>query len=308
MSFLLKNISRAVSSCLTGAGQVMFQQSALSGLLFLAGIFYGSYECGTPAVAWGAVIALAVSVLAGYIAGYDREDGRCGLWGFNGILVGCALPTFYAPEPPMWAALVFFAMLTPLLRHGMNRLLSGAGINSLTFPFVLLTWIFILSARCFDAFTPASAAAVPVYVSGFDAATLVVSWLKGISQVFLIDSWVAGAIFLAGLAVCSVRAALWAAASSALALALGICLGANPAALQAGLYGFSPVLTGIAIGSVFGAPGLRTLLWGVLAVIATVFVQAALESFFAPLAIPVLTGPFCVTAWIFILAEKQSKQ
>lgn len=36
-----------------GTGQVMFQDNAWTGLFFLAGIFYGSYVTGNPAVAWG---------------------------------------------------------------------------------------------------------------------------------------------------------------------------------------------------------------------------------------------------------------
>ena len=35
-----------------GTGQVMFQDNAWTGLFFLAGIFYGSYVTGNPAVAW----------------------------------------------------------------------------------------------------------------------------------------------------------------------------------------------------------------------------------------------------------------
>ncbi|MEI3553949.1 MAG: urea transporter [Alistipes senegalensis] len=53
---------------------------------------------------------------------------------------------------------------------------------------------------------------------------LAVYWLKGIGQVFLIDSWVTGIWFLAGLFLCSRWAALWAAIRSALALLTVVAL------------------------------------------------------------------------------------
>ena len=79
---------------LRGAGQVMFQPSAWSGLFFMVGIFWGAYSSHTPEVAWGAVLGLLVSTLTGYWIDMPSEDGRQGLWGFNGVLVGCAFPTF----------------------------------------------------------------------------------------------------------------------------------------------------------------------------------------------------------------------
>ncbi|MDE6928849.1 MAG: urea transporter, partial [Muribaculaceae bacterium] len=42
-----------IRTLLRGAGQVMFQCSSWTGLLFLAGIFWGAYASHTPAVAWG---------------------------------------------------------------------------------------------------------------------------------------------------------------------------------------------------------------------------------------------------------------
>lgn len=75
-----------------GTGQVMFQDNAWTGLFFLAGIFYGSYVTGNPAVAWGALAGVFMSTITGYLLRYPAEKGTAGLWGFNGVLVGCALP------------------------------------------------------------------------------------------------------------------------------------------------------------------------------------------------------------------------
>lgn len=77
-----------------GTGQVMFQNNAWTGFFFLAGIFYGSYASGNGIVGWGALVAIIVSTITGYLLKNPTKDGLSGLWGFNGVLVGCALPTF----------------------------------------------------------------------------------------------------------------------------------------------------------------------------------------------------------------------
>lgn len=301
-----KKAKTAVTAVLNGSGQVMFQQSPWTGLLFLAGIFWGAYECHTPQVAWGAVAGLVASTLAGLVTERGSKDGPQGLWGFNGILVGCAFPTFLSDTWLMWLALVFCSMLTTWVRTGMNKVMAPWKINSLTFPFVLLTWIFLLASRIMDGMAP-TALSDPALTEHFGYAadtsfgSLVVYWLKGVSQVFLIDSWVTGIFFLVALAVCSRWAAFWGAAGSALALAVALLFKADAADISAGLFGFSPVLTGIAIGCTFNSPGLKSAAWALAAIVATVFVQAGMDVFFEPFGLPTLTGPFCLTTWLFLI-------
>lgn len=301
-------ISTAIRSTLRGSGQVMFQQSAWTGLFFLIGIFWGAFETHTPLVAYGAVVGLIASTVAGYLTADSDDPGEAGLWGFNGILVGCAFPTFLSSTWQMWVALVFCSMLTTWVRTGMNNVMAPWKVNSLTFPFVLLTWIFLFASRLMDGMAPDGLSA-PVLNEHFSTTldtsfgSLVQYWLKGVSQVFLINSWVTGVLFLIGLALCSRWAAFWAAAGSAISLAIAIIFKADATDISAGLFGFSPVLTGIAIGCTFYKPGVKTAIWSVVAIIATVFVQAGMDAFFAPFGLPTLTGPFCVTTWLFLLPQ-----
>lgn len=302
-SFSLKGLVRDL---LRGSGQVMFQQSAWTGLLFLIGIFWGAYSAGAPQVAWGSLLGLVASTFAGWIIGEHIQDGEDGLWGFNGILVGCAFPTFLAPVPLMWVSLTCCAMLTTWMRRGFNNVTAQFKINSLTFPFVFLTWVFLLSARVLTA-TPLAdmdSPALIVHIGGqidWTFYAFVTYWLKGISQVFLINNAITGVIFLIGLAVCSLWAAIYAAASSALALFVAVIFAADPADVTAGLFGFSPVLTGIAIGTTFYKVNWKSALWTAAAVIATVFIQAGMDTLLIPWGMPTLTGPFCIATWLFLL-------
>lgn len=293
---------------LRGVGQVMFQDNPWTGLLFLAGIFWGAYEEHLAIVAWGALVGVIVSTLTGYILKLPDGKGAQGLWGFNGVLVGCALPTFLGNTVWMWLALILAAAMTTWVRSGMDRVMKSFNVSSFTFPFVLTTWFFLLAARLFDGMPAINMGTPELPVGVHDTVTytfgpLVVYWLKGIAQVFLINSWVTGIFFLAALAVSSWRAALWAAMGSAIALGIAIFWNGPGVDIANGLYGFSAVLTAIALGATFCNFSWKATVWTILGTIATVFVQAAMNAFFAPMGLPTLTGPFCIATWIFLFPE-----
>jgi len=313
MTNTIDNLNRAnpfslgfVKILLRGAGQVMFQNNVWTGLLFLIGIFWGAYAEKAGVVAWGALLAVTVSTLTGYLLELPAEEGEQGLWGFNGILVGCAFPTFLGNTVWMWLALVLCAALTTWVRTGFNHVTVRWKINSLTFPFVFCTWLFLLAARAMHGL-PTAHMSDPSLPEAFSAAVdpgfghLIVYWLKGIAQVFLIDSWVTGLLFLAGLFIANPRAALWAAIGSALALLTVMALQASGTEIARGLYGYSPVLTAIALATVFYEPNRRSGIWAVLGILVTVFVQAGMYVMLAPLGIAALTAPFCIATWLFLL-------
>lgn len=288
-----------------GVGQVMFQDNMWTGLLFVIGIFWGAYAEGFPTVAWGMLLGVAVSTLTGYILHLPDGKGAQGLWGFNGVLVGCAFPTFMGNTVWMWIALILCSAMTTWVRTGLDNIMKQWNISSLTFPFVISTWFFLLASRLMSGMPPAYMS-TPEFAGGlhevfdFTFANVVTTWLKGIAQIFLINNWVTGIFFLAGLAVSNWRAAMWAAIASLTALFVALLWHAPGHDVENGLYGFSAVLTGIALGSTFCNNSWRTALWAMTGIVATVFIQAAMNAFFSPMGLPTLTGPFCIATWIFL--------
>lgn len=291
---------------LRGSGQVMFQNNIWTGLLFICGIFWGAFEEGDGAVAWGALVGLVVSTLTGYLLRLPKDDGNAGLWGFNGILVGCGFITFLGDTVLTWVALICCAALSTWVRTGFNNVMAAWKVNSLTFPFVFTTWCFLLASRVMHGMPPEymNAPALPGTFSAtidLHIGNLVIYWLKGISQVFLINSWVTGIFFLAALFISSRWAACWAAVASALSLFVILLFQGPGAAITNGLYGFSAVLTGIALGATFYKPNLHSALWCLTGIIITVFVQAGMNVLLDPVGLPTLTAPFCITTWLFLL-------
>lgn len=303
----MNTLKNSVRTILRGSGQVMFQENAWTGLFFLIGIFWGAYSSGTPQVAWGALCGLIASTLAGVFVNDNPNDCDAGLYGFNGILVGCAFPTFLADTWLMWLALVLCSFFSTWVRQAFNNLLAPYKVSSFTFPFVFMTLIFLLTAKTLNEM-PEAGLSKPVLDATFEYGAfapsfvdLVVYWLKGVAQVFLINNWVTGIFFLVGLAVSSIGAAIWAAIGSAICVAFAILYKADPSSISSGLYCFSAVLTAIALGDTFLPKNWKTWVWTIFGIIATFFIQAGCDALMEPFGLPTLTGPFCIATWLFLL-------
>jgi urea transporter len=302
---------RFIDINLRGAGQVMFQNHPLTGLLFLAAIAWGALTADAGVVLLGGLAGLLAATLTAMWLRVDAEGLAAGLYGYNGLLVGLALPTFLAPTPLLWLYVLLGAAVSVVALRASVNVTRGWNVSALTFPFVLTTWLMLLAAYAFAGLggekppfagelEPLDAAAsnpldLPAFIGGV---------LHSISQVFLKGNSVSALLFLAGLAVASPAAAVAAVAGALLAVSCAHLLGAEAELVSAGLLGFSPVLTAVALGTVFYRPGWRVAAYAALGTLFTVVAQAALNVALAPLGLPALTAPFVLCTWLFLLPQQ----
>ena len=287
-------ILRFVDVNLRGVGQVMFQNNPLSGAFFLAAIGWGSYAAGAPHVAIAGLLALIVATLTAKWLRVDEASLNAGLYGFNGILVGLALATFLAPAPLLWVYVILGATVSVIVMLGTANAVKSWG-SALTFPFVLTTWLLLLATYGFSGLIGVAlpsgnvvTAFQPYEANSLKVLDLVQGVFQSISQVFLKGSSVAALLLLAGLAVNSLVAAAFALAGAILAVLTAHLFGAESELITGGLLGFSPVLTAIALGTVFYQPSLRVAAYAALGTVFTVIAQAALNVALTPFAIPAL--------------------
>jgi urea transporter len=304
-------VLRFVDINLRGIGQVMLQDNPLTGALFLLGIAWGSYAAGLPRVAIAGVVAVIVATLTAKWLRVDEKALGSGLYGYNGVLVGMALATFLAPTPLLWVYVVLGAAVSVVATLGTANVVKPWG-SALTFPFVLVTWVLLLATYGFAGLTGAALPAgsvvtafQPYEASPLQVIDLIQGVFKSISQVFLKASGVAALFLLAGLAVNSLAAAAFALGGAILAVATAHILGAESDMITGGLLGFSPVLTAIALGTVFYQPSWRVAAYTAVATIFTVITQAALNVALMPFAIPALTAPFVFVTWLFLLPRQR---
>jgi urea transporter len=305
-------VTTFVTTCLRGAGQVMFQNNPVTGGLILAAVVWGAFAEGRPAVGAGAVVGLAVGTGAAYLLDVDPTTLRQGMYGFSPLLTGAALPTFLGNRPSTWVLLVLGAAVTTVVTLAIGNVFTTWNVPALTFPFVLTTWILTLAAYQFFRVSAGSlpVPALPATLGpdaarfGTDAGALVTAMLNGVSQVFLIGNWVSGLLILVALAVNSWWDAGLAAAAAVASTLVAIAFGADATTIGEGLWGYSAVLTAIALGCVFFRPSGRVLLYALLGTVFTVFVQAALDTVVAPYGVPTFTAAFVFATWLFLLPKR----
>jgi urea transporter len=302
---------RFVDINLRGTGQVMFQNHPFTGALFIAAIAWGSFAAGAPEVLFGGLLGLVTATLAAMWLRVDAEGLAAGLYGYNGILVGLALATFLAPSLQLWCYVVLGAAVSVVAMLGTANVTRTWRVSALTFPFVLTTWLLLLAAYAFAGlgsetppFVGELAPLEPAASTPLDLGAFIAGIFNSISQVFLKGNAVSALLFLAGLAVSSLAAAGFAVAGAVLAVTSAHLLGAESELISAGLLGFSPVLTAIALGTVFFRPSPRVALYAAVGTVFTVIAQAAMNVAFTPLGIPALTAPFVLTSWLFLLPQQ----
>ncbi len=295
------DIHKIANAASRSIAQVMLQNRVTTGILFFIGIAaacLGIGGDGRLSVLVGAVAAL----LPALIAGQRMKGWSDGLAGFNAVLVGCAAFTFLNCGAAVWVMLLAASLLTLPLKLLCDRMFRTVGISSLTLSFILATWSFLIISETWNPATlyiPEKIAEAP----GVTLPSLLAAWMKGLSQVFLTDSWVTGCIFAIGLFAASRRAALWALAGSAIGMAIAAALNIPWLQISQGLWGFSPALTVIAVGDTFRTDTHKPLLWNILtvfAIILTVVVQLFFQPLLEKASLPILTLPFCVATWIVV--------
>ncbi len=296
---------------LKGASQVFFMENAVTGALFFVAMAYASYVTGVWATTIGAAVGVVVATLTARLMDCDEKSVASGLYGFNGILVGAALPTFIAASPQLWIYVVVGAAVSTVVTAAFSATLTARWeIPGSTGPFVLTGWLLVAGAYAFGGLdvTGDEPKLATDYVRGLAAVPgpleLVEIFFRNIGQVYLLGSAVSGAIILLGVFIASIPAGVAAAAGSLIAMLVAIGMGADPATVSQGLFGFSPVLTAMAVGVIFMKTSPRVVVYAALATVTTVFVQGALDVMVAPAGLPSFTAPYVLTMYLFIAPKE----
>ena len=258
-------------------GQIMLQENAATGLLFIIGIGISS-----PLMLVGAVIATLSALLAAKYLGYDSNAIDRGLYGFNAALVGIAVFFFLPVSLISCAFLVSGGVLSAVIMHFM---LTRTRVPAFTAPFIITTWLILLIAEV-SGMTDASFIPASTVGSDFQVA------MRGVSQVMFQDYWLTGVIFVIGIFLQSPNAAVWVVIGSALGMLTARTFHFSDELILMGIYGFNATLAAIVFAEHYRKSAVKALSGIVLATVLT--------SIFAWAALPMLTAPFVLASWVII--------
>ena len=125
----IEHISDSLSDGFKSFGQVIFQSSLLSGILFFLAVFISS----PIATLYGLAAAIISAILSFYLS-IPINEINLGLYGFNAVL--CAI--VFAGTQVKDGVWVLISLVLSLV---VSLLMLKIGVTKLTFPFVLATWI-----------------------------------------------------------------------------------------------------------------------------------------------------------------------
>lgn len=130
---------------LHGISQVFLFPGILASLLFIAGLAVESITC-----ACYAVVGSFIATLLAYYLGANPNDISAGLYAFSAVLTSVALGTIF--NHPSWKVFIYTVsgiIFTVFIQAAMNVLLMPFGIPTLTMPFVISSWLFLVPNKEF---------------------------------------------------------------------------------------------------------------------------------------------------------------
>ncbi|MGI4759284.1 MAG: urea transporter [Janthinobacterium lividum] len=273
----------------------------------------------TLASPWAGAAGLAAASLAvagARLGGFRRDYTDLGAYSFNALLVGLALPLYFAPGPALAGLVVVGAGLALLLSVVLGGWLGGRGLPFLSLPFVLTMWLLLAAGRQLP-LLPAEPSTLwlnTLYAAGGPRLVGGASWLhelswppalatylRALSAVLLQDSAGAGLLVAAGL--------LWHSriAFSLSLLAFGGAWGLARLTGTPDAYdlGANYIMAAVAVGAVFALPSAGSYGWAALSLPITALFVASLTAWLRPAggvgaALPALSLPYCLTSLLFL--------
>ncbi|WP_281632861.1 urea transporter [Flavobacterium luteolum] len=279
----MKKIKSIVETVLKGIGQIMLQESAWTGLLFLIAISYDSVLMGVAAL-----LSSIIGTATAKICNFSDENIKAGLYGFNATLVGVGLVFFFETSPLIWFLLVLGSILSTLLMEFSIR----KKIPFFTFPFIVITVIAVLSIQHFGLATGRVSVVKGEMPELEDFAVAAHAY----SEVIFQGTIAAGLLFFIGVFLNNPTAALYGFLAAVIAAAIAHFDQDSVKLIEDGMFSFNAVLCGIACSGTKPRDGLYVLLS---VVIATYF-----DIFMMHNGWITLTFPFVLSMWVIVFLKK----
>lgn len=271
-----------IKTILRGVGQIMFQNNAYTGLIFLVGIFYNSWIFGM-----GAILGNIISTFSAKCFKYSKIDIENGLYGFNGTLVGIAIFYFLGFNLISFVAVIFGAILSTTIMNFMSK-----KIPAFTAPFVISTWLVIFGITYFNFSSIITSTLIQT-----NSFNLFHSLSNNFGQIMFQQNIITGILFLIGILINSRISAFYAFYGSLLGSLFALLISLPISMINIGLFGYNAILCGIALGE----NKKRAFLFVTIAIILSVLTTF----WFNENKIIALTAPFVISTWIVIILNKK---
>ncbi|MEZ9390605.1 urea transporter [Vibrio splendidus] len=272
---------------LNGIGQVYFTSSVMTSFLLLIAISIESLS-----LAFLTLLGASCSYALARYSIKQSKDLDNGMFALNGALIGLFIGNFFGVTPLLVLVTVLGTLLTVPIA---NIVFSFKKYRGYTSAFVITSWLIYATQSTFDlsAFSTSNSVVIPITSiepdSWFTLPTVLISLLKGISQVSFIDNALSGLVILLAIALNNIKHAAWVMLAVSVSTAFGNLIGAPDELIAQGLYGYNAILTTLALVLYPRIPWALILLGILLSCLITLS--------FHELSLLPLTAPFILSTW-----------
>ncbi|MBI3583058.1 MAG: urea transporter [Nitrospinae bacterium] len=287
-----------VEAALHSYSQIFFSDSRSFGLIVLLSSFINPY-----AGLNGFLGCLSVNLFAYYI-GYNRAELLSGLYGLNGVLLGMSV-SYYSGSKDIHLVylIVLFSVLLVFVIAAISGFLKAYSLPSMSIPFVLLSWLLIISGN-----GTSHGATLPVDSLQIENSSLHVFsrdlhriFLKNIGLVIFNPDELAGLMILIALLFYS-RIMVFITVISFLS-----CFTFSMTFPQYTAFilnnGFNVILTSLALGTVFFVPNWWSLSVAIISALFSVVIGNVFQNV---LSLPVLAAPFNIVTLFMLISLQQN--
>jgi urea transporter len=292
-------VAGLTSATLSAYAQVLFADHRGVGVLLLL-----ASALSPRAGLHGLVAVLAAHGLVRLLR-LSEAAASHGRYGYNPLLVGLAVGTFFDPGPGTAALLLLSVVAVVFLEAALESALGAVFyLPLLSLPFVMVTWLSLAAAPYVGIVARTAPGVVPAHGPDWlpEVADL---YLRSLGAVFFSPTVLAGALVLAALVLHSRIATLLTVLGFAVAhgLSTWVFTFASDGALL--VLNANAMLAALALGGVWFVPERAAFLLAAAAALLTSLGTAGALALLRPLGLPVLILPFNVTMLVALAAMRQ---
>jgi urea transporter/murein DD-endopeptidase MepM/ murein hydrolase activator NlpD len=294
--------------------QVFFSKSKLLAILLILLTFLDPYT------GIGGLVCIISANSAAYFIGLNTNKISSGLFGFNALLVGLGIGSYYSPSWELYTVIAFSGLLALLITIALEGIIGKYYLPFLSIPFLLTLWIIQLASHEFNALGISERGVYfmnELYsIGGKDLVDLYTQWnlviipvsiktyLLSLGAIFFQENFIAGILISIGLLIYSRIAFSLSLIGFYAAYFFFILIGSDITQANYTYIGFNFILTSIAIGGFFMVPSRNSYLWAILVIPITALITIGSSKFFDTWHLSVYSLPFNLIVLMFIYSMR----
>lgn len=321
----IKSWPKPIRAFFNGIGQVVFIENVIAGIIIFISFLIAGLEMNDWDWAswdsWKFFVFTAVGVnlsnFVAYLMGCDRDAITSGLFGFCPNLVAIAAGVFSGDVMTGWIVCIAGCILVVPVQIFINKFTNHHGLPGFTFPFICITWFFILIGFQSDLLTYDRAGVIVAstdagsWMTGYDFSTWTgndwgLFFLNGFEEIYVLDGVIASIMVIGAYFWYKWDFALKACLAMIFSVGFGLICGVSMDTMNYALYSYSAILTVGALDTFCKSRINSGRYWFLyfLGLVLTCLINYAIPTILGTFGLPNCTLAFVVAGWIILIVER----